>query len=455
MLRFRITRTLILLALSFLSARGAAIAQPARPTAQLKFVVILSRHGVRSPTGKASRYDRYSRAAWPKWNVQPGYLTPHGFALMKLFGTYDRSLLASDGLLTSSGCADASLVSVVADSDQRTRQSGLALAEGMFPGCPPPVHALPQGSRDPLFHPEPGQFTDAAAQSPGAAAGRLAGEQSLTEEYRPQIARMDRILATCGRPSSPDRQRVSLFDVAFSPRTGRPLHPGELQGPLSVAATLSENFLLEYTQDMPMNEVGWGCVSKPVLRSLLVLHTAAFNYEHRNPAAARMAASNLLAHIRAAMRQAVEGRPVPDAPDSAGDRVLFLIGHDTNLAAVAALLNLNWVADGRRDDTPPGSALVFELWRSRATGRYFVRTFFTAQTLDQMRYAVVLTLSKPPLRVPLAMGGCSKAGSETCSWTAFSHLSVRVIDAACVDPGEDRKSSGIRPALPQSGSRRQ
>ena len=457
------TRPLVLLACCFAPACGSVLAQAAPPPAlkqaQLKFVVVLTRHGVRSPTGEPSRYEQYSRAAWPQWEVPPGYLTPHGFENMKLFGAWDRTLLARQGLLSAAGCADSAQVWFYADSDQRTRESGRALAEGIFPGCPPPVHGLSEGTPDDLFHPgrvenlHADPATDPPVEPPTETLQRRAEAHQLMRQYRPQITQMDQILATCGPALSPDHRRISLFDIPTTPSSGKSGHSDDPPSPVGTAATLGENFLLEYTQGMPMSEVGWGCVSRSTLNSLIAIHNAAADYEQRVPWVARRDASGLVDRIRAAMQQAVTDRAVPGAPNPPGERALFLVGHDTNLTTVAALLHLTWTAGGRHDDTPPGSALVFELWRSGGSGDYFVRVLFTAQTLEQLRNATPLTQIHPPLRVPLTIGGCSKAGADTCSWAAFSQLSGRAIDPNYVNLAENTESTGSRTAFSQPGPR--
>ena len=112
---------------------------------------------------------------------------------------------------------------------------------------------------------------------------------------------------------------------------------------------------------------------------------------------------------------------------SPGDRALYLIGHDANIANVSGLLDLNWIVDGRRNDTPPGGALVFELWQDSSTREYWVRTYFTVQTLEQMRLSTALTLNNPPQRVAVAIPGCS--GQDlSCAWPAFSQIVRQAID---------------------------
>ncbi|HTV82217.1 MAG TPA: histidine-type phosphatase [Acidobacteriaceae bacterium] len=422
MVNSRITRLPFLLLCSFALACGSVVAQAAPPPsqqAQLRFVVVLTRHGVRSPTPGASQYDRYSALPWPKWNVQPGYLTPRGYALMKLFGAYDRAWLAQQGLFAASGCADTAHVTILADSDERTRETGKALAEGMFPGCPPEVHALPQGTHDPLFHAmSAGTAKSDPALETAAIRGRIGGNPAnLAQAYRAQLAALENVLSGCGHAPPGAHPPLLLFNTPATLQAGTPRHPVRMRGPLEVAASLTENLLLEYTEGMP--DVGWGCVDGSALRYLMQLHSADEDLKDRTPAIARFNSSYLLRHILMAMEQQVGGRRIPGSPGPPGDRLLILAGHDTNVANVAGALGLHWILDGRRDGTPPGGALLFELWRNRSSGAYFVHVDYMAQTLEQMRSVQVLTLTTPPDRVPVFVPGCGRA-DMSCSWQGFS-----------------------------------
>ena len=425
---------LLLLSPVLLGAQSAVSASDNSPK-ELKFVVYLSRHGVRSPTGLPAEYNPYSLAPWPAWDVPPGYLTAHGYKLMKLFGAYDRMELAKEGLLSPSGCEDASKISFYADSDERTRETGKAIAEGLLPGCPVPVKFLPEGTNDPLFHyhPTPAQLgATTPIQAAAAIAGRMGGNPAnLAEAYRPQLKALDKILATCGTASPSQSKRISLFDVPATLAPGSGGHVAELRSPLNTASTLVENLLLEYTQGMDASSVGWGCVDEAKLRSLMVLHTAATDFTERTTVMAQIGASNLLVHINDAMEQAVTQKTIPGTPSKPSDRALFLIGHDTNLTNVAGLLNLTWIADGRRDDTPPGGALIFELWQDSKTLEFLVRTYFTVQTLEQMRLSTTLTLSNPSERVPVILPNCSRE-DFSCTWSTFSQTIKLAIDSRYV-----------------------
>jgi 4-phytase / acid phosphatase len=428
------------LALLFLPATATQAAELDRNSAtdsekdSIKLVVVIERHGVRSPTSEASQLNQYSSQPWPQWSVPPAYLTQHGARLMTLFGAYDRASFASQGILASSGCEDAAHVTFIADSSERTRETGRALAQGMFPDCPIQVHALPEGTPDPLFHVHEGADGSPDHDLAAAAiAGHIGGAPSqLRDVYRSRLLTMDRILRGCkpqGECVPVTKPTQPLLDIPASLTPGSGSHSVNFHAPLTVAATLSEDILLEYTEGMPMQNVGWGNVDEATLRDLVGLHTANSNLTERTRYLARIQSANLLEHLLLTLRQAAQQKAVPAALGRLGDRIVFVVGHDTNLSNIGGALDLSWLADGRRDDTPPGSALVFELHEDAQSHRQFVKAFFITQTLDQMRNSTSLSLASPPARVPLFLPGCSSSTNE-CSWESFQNLIEGVVPPA-------------------------
>jgi 4-phytase / acid phosphatase len=377
--------------------------------ANLQYVVLLSRHGVRPPLNKPGEIDSFSAAPWPQWEVPPGYLTPHGFQLMKIFGAWDRASFARKGLFSAEGCGDAARVTILADSDERTRETGKALAQGMFPGCIVEVHAKPEGTPDPLFR----ESEAGNAMIAAAIAGRLGGNAgNLTAALRPQLDQLDSVLAGCGKVPGTNPKRTSIFDVPAG------IGPsGNLHGPVRTGSTFVENFLLEYTDGKP--DVAWGCVDGAKLRALMQIDTASWEYGTRTRAFARAYASSLIEHIEKSMEQSVTGKPVAGALGKPGDRLLILVGHDTNIATVSGALGIDWIIDGRINDTPPGGALLFELWKPRNGGQPFVRIEYTAQTLEQMRDSQQLSPSNRPAAALIFVPGCSSADSS-CTWRGFA-----------------------------------
>lgn len=134
----------------------------------------------------------------------------------------------------------------------------------------------------------------------------------------------------------------------------------------SIASEIVEDLLLEYTDGKPMSEVGWGRVDEATLRELLPIRISAFNLEKRTPYFARIASSNLLAHILKTLDQAASGTGIPGAFGPSGARLVYISGHAADLAGIGGLLGLNWTADGRtttprrilRSSSNSGSALA-------------------------------------------------------------------------------------------------
>jgi 4-phytase / acid phosphatase len=402
------------------------------PGERLKFVLVLTRHGVRSPTWTNTRLDEYAKDPWPKWNVAPGMLTPHGKLLMSQFGAYYRAYFAANGLISPAGCADAANVDIDADSDQRTRQTGQGIAEGMLPGCPVEVHALPEGDQDELFHTAGRVGRPDAELAYAAVAGRIGDNPAaLLPVYQASLEKMQQVLFGCPAGPCNPGDKKSLLAVPPSLSRGTGDHLVELKGPLSTGATFAENLQLEYLEGMPDAEVGWGRVDESRVQELMAIHAANSNFVQRTPYIARVQASNLLIHMLCTLEQAQKGKPVPGAIGTPSDKIVFLVGHDTNISNVAALLDLHWLVNGYQpDDAAPGGALILELWQTESR-QNAVRAYYTVQTPQQMRRSLPLSLQTPPAKAVLFVSGCSKAeAGSPCDLEAFERIVSTAADKA-------------------------
>jgi 4-phytase / acid phosphatase len=64
-----------------------------------------------------------------------------------------------------------------------------------------------------------------------------------------------------------------------------------------------------------------------------------------------------------------------------------------------------------------------------------VSASYVAQSLEQMRKTLPLTLDSPPLKSPIFVSGCSTADQKmTCPWNAFQRVLENAIDPAFVKP---------------------
>jgi 4-phytase/acid phosphatase len=393
------------------------------PNAQLQYVLIVSRHGVRSPTWDRARLNEYSTQAWPDWGVGPGELTPHGRAGVKLMGAYYHAWLADAGLLGSEGCRDAARIHIRADAGQRTQETGRAFAESLLQGCEIPV-AVQAGGKDSLF----GGVGKADAELAGKAVrDRLGAPAAVLTKYAPAFDTLNSILSGGGVPHR---------TVAGAAQDDAGENGGaDVPRPLSTASTLSEIFLLEYAEGLAEPDLGWGRLTKEKLLQMLELHTAYADLARRTPYLSRARGSNLLAHILGSLEQAASGKPVAGALGQPGGALTILAGHDTNLSNLSGMLDLSWRAPGQApDDTPPESALVFSLWREGAAGGWFVKLEFVTPSLEQMRNLEPLTLNSPPTRVPVAIPACQSPRADGgCPWPAFRAAVQKAIDPKFTD----------------------
>jgi 4-phytase/acid phosphatase len=167
------------------------------------------------------------------------------------------------------------------------------------------------------------------------------------------------------------------------------------------------------------------------MESLMLLHAASSDLVQRTPSIARAQSSNLLFHILQTLSQAEQHKPVAGAIGTPGDKVVFLVGHDTNISNVAALLNAHWLINGyQRDDAAPGGALIFELWQ-RPGRAEAIRVHYIVQSPEQMRNTLPLTVTDPPRDAVVFLPGCSlPEDGFPCDWKDFQRTLDAQIDKA-------------------------
>ena len=400
------------------------------PDSDLKFVVIVTRHGVRPPLAKDADMVKMAAQDWPKWEVPPDFLTPRGAQLITQLGNYYRARFLREGLLSGDPAVDTSRVFFYADNDERTIESARARGRVLLGGAEPDVHHLPAGQNDPLFKPWIAPLGHPSlALAYAAILGRVGGSiPALVRAHQPALDTLQRVLF-----GDSGEVPAGKFSPLSLPAQVGPLAPvNGLVGvnPFHKCMTLTEDFLLEYEDGKPMTDVGWGRVTPAILTQLLELHSLYWDLSQRTFYIAQVQSSNLAAHLLKTLDQAVTAQPEQGALGVPADRLVVVDGHDTNLINLSGLLGITWTIPGTQmNPVLPGSALVFELRQRRSDGQFLVRVQYVSQTLDQLRTLQTLSLEHPPYVAPIFLPDCSAA---TPGWDApygkFKALLERVID---------------------------
>ena len=391
-------------ALALFMIAGTAAASAPQPTSapalRVERVAWLMRHGVRPPTKAVPMPAGVAAEPWPAWSVPPGNLTDHGAASVRLLGAADRARLSGDGLLPRTGCPARNSVRVIADSDQRTIATAQAWAAAALPGCPVGIEHRPQGEDDPMFSPIDAGAVPFDAATAQAAVLAAAGDPAAADaRSRPLLTRLDFIL--CGNART-------TCGVSREPTALAPASPGKrpkLTGGIDRGSTAAQILLLQYAEDKPLTQVGWGRATPADVAALSALHATEFAFTARPP---YIAARNLAA-IGAVMARAITDDEAPV--------VTLISGHDTTVASLGGLLGVHWQVSGYATDDPaPGGALGLERLVG-PDGHHYVRAVYRAQTLDGTR-----TLSAAaPARQILPIPGCSALGiAGLCTVSEFN-----------------------------------
>ncbi|MEG3091514.1 histidine-type phosphatase [Sphingomonas sp. PB1R3] len=373
---------LALLLLGGAAAADARTTPPAPADMTLDRVVILMRHGVRAPLDGEVPKGTRTAAPWPHWTTPESQLTPNGAAALVVEARADRADWVARGLLSASGCP---AIRIRTNSSSRTIASGEAYARGFAPDCAIAVAHNPMDQVDPLFEPLRARATRFDAAAAVADIDRFTGGMdALVARHRDGLRLLERVLgcreAKGCDPAGPARLTPSADG-----------HGIDLTGPIRTASGTAQVLLLQYAEGMPPS-VGGLPVDATVLTRLGALHAALFDVYSRSPYMAAHQSAAFGRHMIAALT----------ARDDA--KIDMLVGHDTNVTALAALLGFDLVAPGyAANDAAPGGAILLNRWQDRS-GKSFVTVTYRTQSPAQIRaHAGAVTVT------PVQVRGCPVA----------------------------------------------
>ncbi len=441
-------------------------------TSRMVKAVLLCRHGVRTPVQSPDELALWSSRKWPVWKKAPGQLTERGAALLRAAGMELRQDLSETGLLPATGCPKEGAVVAYADNMPRTFDSAGALIDGLATGCGIQVFSSEKDRPDPIFHPVQDGLVPEPLLSQSQQDALL---NKLKKIRQKQASRIEELAALLGPAPRSSFSAVDEPTFLFLPENAEKKRI-KLTGGLSIAASAAEILMLEsfewpvQSQNIAVAQKNEGferiersiapkdqkekraalqlktlqiihapfhatqksvpvpppaewlevplpqealegktplLVNPRTALSLLSVHSDVKNALDREPEVARTSGLPLLSLIASTLAS----ESSIEAMDRAS--LVFLFGHDTNIAHVAALLDLHWQNGSFPPDSiPPGAMLLFGLWDT-PQGK-IVQTSFLSQSLTAFLSTDEHVMSEAALdHCALALPEASLSGAWT------------------------------------------
>lgn len=402
----KMLRPLLAATALWLPLSAAAVELPAQKAGlSLEKVVMFTRHGIRPPTKEPAA--GLAEQPWPTWSVPYGNLTDRGAQGVVLLGRFDRQFFAARGLFPAEGCPTEAQYKVEASAKERAIRTAKSMVEGFAPTCTVAVTHPTGADEDSVFHPltVPGNRLD-PVKAMAASFAKLpsGGLKQDMAAFETEFALLQKALGRqsddwCAKKKLPAACKITDLHTTLEPdeEEGRP----DVGGAFGQASTISQTFLLQYLEGKPMEQVAWGRVSRADIERMLNFHPLKFKYENSPSYIADRAAAPIMRRLLSYLQ---DGQV----------KLALMAGHDTNIADLAGMLNLHWRIDSYpADDTPPGGAIGIEMLHDQK-GQRFIRAFYRAQTMDQLRNLEPLDLkANPAIITYMALPLCAKGSDKT------------------------------------------
>ena len=359
---------------------------------QLKEVVVMSRHNIRSPlTSGGAAHTRVTPHQWFAWTSPSSQLSLRGGVLETEMGQFFRKWLVGEGLLPDNYRPEGSEVLFYANSRQRTFATAKYFSAGFLPFANVEIqHKYFEDKMDPVFTPK---FTKMNATYRQQILDEMqtihGGPQAWMQSVQPTLTMMEDILDMAHSPAAKnDTTHFRYDDTQFVLEKG---DEPKMKGGYKLANSVADALVLQCYESESMTAFGhqltekqWRdiCAVKGVYDALLfTTHSAAVNLAYP-----------LVSRIREELHHI-------------GRKFTFLCGHDSNLASIGAALRLRYPETEQALElhTPIGSKLVFEKW-SDGTEEY-VAINLVYQRVGQLQNRTLLSTDEPPMVKPVTIDG--------------------------------------------------
>ena len=389
---------LLVLALTLGGAAGCALAEGTEGEYQLKQVVVLSRHNIRSPLSeKGSLLGDITPHEWFDWTSGTGELSLRGAMLETTMGQYFRLWLEKEGLFPENYLPKDGAVRFYANSLQRTQATARYFSAGLLPVAVVPVERhMEYNQGDSVFLPLINFMNDEYAQDIEAELVALSGGDSLNA-YRDKLKDAIALLMDVVDMKESEAYASGKYGDLMTDETQLSLAEGsepKLTGPIRTALSVSDALVLQYYEEPDdlkaafgheMTENDWKAIGS-------ILGT----YEDilfGSPLLASNLAHPILKEIYAEL-------------NAQGREFSFLCGHDSTITAFLAAMEVNdYELPGAIEPTTPiGAKVVFERWVNEK-GESFFKVELIYQSVEQLRSIQPLSLDTPPMIVPITFAG--------------------------------------------------
>ena len=360
---------------------------------ELKEVVVMSRHNIRSPlTSGGAAYMRVTPHEWFSWTSPSSQLSLRGGVLETEMGQFFRKWVVGEGLLPDNCRPEGEEVLFYANSRQRTFATAKYFSAGFLPFANVEItHKLAEDKMDPVFTPKFTKMNDAYRQQVINEMESLhGGPQAWMESMQPTLTLMEEVLDMAASPAAQqgDTLHFRFDDTAF--KIERDDEP-RMTGGYTLANSVADAMVLQCYETESMSAFGheltteqWRaiCGVKEVYDGLLfTTHAAAVNLAYP-----------LVSRIREELQRTDR-------------KFMFLCGHDSNLASIGAALRLNYpeTENALELHTPIGSKLVFEKWSDGSEDYVAINLVFAS--LQQLQGRTLLSSEVPPMVLPVTVEG--------------------------------------------------